>query len=110
LILAEKRLGEFVSRIDHTPGEPPFKTLLAFGGDSLAGMKLKNPLQSSDRSPNLDVVVYNQIKPTFGTGINTITPAHDIDDLRISYAHDLDRKGAVDAESGFLTNSLLTEE
>jgi len=109
LILAEKRLGEFISRIDQVPGEPPFKTLLAFGGETLAGMKIENPLKSPDRSPQLEVVVYNNLKPTFGTGLSTVTPAHDIDDLRISYAHNLDRLGAVDAETGFLSNTILTE-
>ena len=65
---------------------------------------------SQDRSAQLEVVIYNEIKPTFGTGIHTVTPAHDIDDLRISYAHNLERKGAVEAETGFLMNTLLTEE
>ena len=71
-------------------------------------MKIKNPLVS-DRNPTLECVVYNNLKPTFGTGIHTITPAHDVDDLRISYAHNLDRHGAVSAESGFLVDLELTQ-
>jgi valyl-tRNA synthetase len=62
-------------------------------------MQVHNPLVANTSLP---VIVFNEIKSTFGTGINTVTPAHDIEDLRISYAHKLSREGVICPETGNL--------
>lgn len=71
-ILAEKRLGEFISR-DNRKGEEPFKVLLAFSGDTLSEMRVENPLLTKNTnctSPGqLRVVIYNKVATTHGTGI-----------------------------------------
>jgi isoleucyl-tRNA synthetase len=68
-IIAEKRLGEFISRDSHPD---PFKILLAFSGDTLSEMKVENPLAKGPEcsSPSqLPVVIYNKISLAYGTGI-----------------------------------------
>ena len=52
----------------------------------------------------LPVIVNRELKPTFGTGIHSVSPAHCMDDLKMSYAYELSRRGCIDPETGFLTN------
>ena len=74
---------------------------MVFSGADLAEMELERPFGQEGGS--LEVVVKRDMKPTFGTGIHTITPAHNIDDLRISYECNLSRQGCLDSETGTLT-------
>ena len=57
------------------------------------------------------MVVNRNLKPTFGTGIHTVTPAHNLNDLKISYEYNLPRVGCVDATDGKITKpSMLIGE
>ena len=51
----------------------------------------------------LKLIKSDDLKPTFGTGLHTVTPAHNILSLRQSYAHNLPRDGCVDPTTGTLT-------
>lgn len=45
-----------------------------------------------------------EIKPTFGTGIHSVSPAHNIEDLRVAEHFKLSVRGCVDPDTGFLTS------
>ena len=49
------------------------------------------------------MIVNRELKWTYGTGIHTVSPAHNVEDLRLSYAYQLPRSGCIDSETGFLT-------
>ena len=100
LILAEKRIGEFVSRLSRS-SENAFKTLMVFGGDVLSGMTFERPFFPS--SGELPVSNNGLLTSTFGTGLHTVTPAHNVESLRLSYAYKLSRDGCVDSKTGTLT-------
>ena len=38
-----------------------------------------------------------------------MSPAHNVDDLRLSYAYKLSRSGCIDSETGFLTKPSILE-
>ena len=40
---------------------------------------------------------------TFGTGIHTVSPAHEIESLRLGYTHQLSKEGCVDSKTGKFT-------
>lgn len=101
--MAEKRLGEFISRL--TSSRDPktqFRTILVFSGADLIDLKLERPF-SAGSTGSLPLIVDRELKPTFGTGIHSISPAHNIEDLKKSYAFNLSRNGCIDPETGFLT-------
>jgi len=100
--MAEKRLGEFISRFTNSRDpKTSFKTLMVFSGSELSDMILERPFRERGTLP---VIVNRELKPTFGTGIHSVSPAHCMDDLKMSYAYDLSRRGCVDPETGFLSN------
>lgn len=106
LILAEKRVGEFIARHQMSSSRPAkdiFKTLLMFQGDTLDKMRVEHPLLSVNGPQEVPVVQNEALKPTFGTGIHTVSPAHSIDALRLSYQFGLSREGCVDPATGKLT-------
>jgi valyl-tRNA synthetase len=51
--------------------------------------------------------VNNNLKPNFGTGIHSITPAHSIEDLKLSYAFNLPRDGIICSKTGTFTEAFL---
>ena len=107
LILAEKRLGEFIARFAN--GRQPatqFKTLMVFSGAELADVQLERPFGEPGHLPT---VINRELKWTFGTGIQTVTPAHNIDDMRLSYHYNLSRQGCIDPETGFLQSPASLE-
>ena len=53
---------------------------------------------------SLKVVNDRELKPTFGTGIHSVTPAHNIEDLRMAQPYDLNIEGCIDPETGFLSS------
>ena len=97
LILAEKRMGEFIARVANGKTDS-FKTLLALSGDSLNGMTARNPLNNKE----MPLVPVLDLKPTHGSGLHTITPAHSIQDLKLSYMHSLSREGVLSSSSGLI--------
>lgn len=99
-IVAEKRLGEFVARSE---SKNEFKTLLSFSGDNLEGFTLQKPFLIPGE---LKLIKQPDLLSTFGTGIHTVTPAHNINSLRLSYAHNLSREGCVCPSKGTLINPL----
>jgi isoleucyl-tRNA synthetase len=76
LIIAEKRIGEFLARTN-----TEFKVLHVFQGESLSEMTLSHPLFNERDIP---VKIYNEITPTYGSGINSVSPGHDIISLQIA--------------------------
>ena len=73
---------------------------MLFPGDNLQDMKLVHPLTNKQ----LPIFLNATIKPTIGTGINTVSPAHNIDDLKFSFAVGISRDGCVDARTGKFTS------
>ena len=68
-------------------------------------MELERPFaEGSDGS--LPVVIDNEIKQNFGTGIHSVSPAHNIEDLKTSYRCKLSRSGCIDPTTGCLTTPL----
>ena len=63
-------------------------------------MKVDRPFAESGSIP---VIINKDLTPSFGTGIHSVSPAHCIDDLDLSYAASLSRAGCVDPETGHLT-------
>jgi len=58
--------------------------------------------QSPVNSKTLRVCYDKEIRPSFGSGINSVCPGHFVDDLKIAQDFGLDREGYVD-EKGLLT-------
>ncbi|CDW87946.1 isoleucyl-trna synthetase [Stylonychia lemnae] len=77
LIMAEKRIAEMQIRA----GKEQIKTLLIFTGQQLSDIVLGHPLVNNKEIP---VVIYNNVRSSFGTGINIVAPGHDIESLKIS--------------------------
>ncbi len=98
LIFAEKRLGEFIARVANGKADA-FKTLLVISGHSLSGMTARNPMNNAD----LPLIAVTDLKPTFGSGLHTVTPAHSIQDLKLSYMHSLPREGILSSKTGLLS-------
>lgn len=98
LILAEKRLGEFIARVGNGKSDS-FKTLLVLNGQSLNGMTVRNPLNGTE----MPLVPDATLKPNFGSGLHTVSPAHNIQDLKLSYMHSLPRDGVLSSRTGFIT-------
>ena len=73
---------------------------MLFSGDILSQMRFEKPFGEPGYLP---VIVNREQKPTYGTGIHTVTPAHNINDLQMSYMYDLPRIGCVDSKNGKLT-------
>ena len=80
---------------------------MLFSGEVLQSMKLERPFTPNDGE--LRVITNTQLTPTFGTGIHTVTPAHNIESLRLSYAFRLSREGCVDSKNGTLTQPAALE-
>lgn len=89
-MLAEKRLGEFVARIGSGKASI-FNTMLVMSGDQMQGITVINPVTGSE----LPLVAVDTLKPTHGSGLHSISPAHSIEDLRLSYMYDLGRDGVL---------------
>jgi len=102
LILAEKRLGEFIARVGNGKAES-FKTLLVLSGQSLNGMIVRNPLNNAE----MPLVTNVDLKPNHGSGFHTISPAHNIQDLKLSYMHSLPRDGVLSSRTGLITQGLF---
>ena len=87
LIVADKRLSELELRTGHK-----FKKLLAFNGDSIDEILLEHPISGKQ----MPVLIDNNVSSQYGTGIEGVWPAHDMQSLRASYHYGLDREGFVD--------------
>ena len=70
-------------------------------------MKFERPFSPNDGE--IKVINNAQLKPTFGTGIHSVTPAHNIESLRLSYAFRLSREGCVDSKNATLTQPAVLE-
>ena len=57
----------------------------------------------------MPLVGLESLKPTHGTGLHTVTPAHSIEDLKLSYMCDLSREGIVCSKTGKITEGLLED-
>jgi hypothetical protein len=82
-LLAEKRLAEFIARIGK--GKPEsFQVEMLISGSQLVGCTIENPL-THQTLPLIDDPSFNS---SFGSGFKSVTPAHNIDDLRLSYLYE----------------------
>ena len=87
LILAEKRISEFMARAHYTgtgkkQQQFQMKTLLIIPGEQLKGVIVKHPLVAGRIS--IPTVVFNQVTSTYGTGINAVVPGHEVEGLKIA--------------------------
>ena len=80
---------------------------MVFQGTEFENCVLEKPF--AEGSGSLPVLVDRELKPTFGTGINSVSPAHKVEDLKLSYAHNLSRNGCVDHVTGFLKSPAVLE-
>jgi valyl-tRNA synthetase len=80
------------------------KTMLSFLGDTLEGTTIEKPFKQPGELPLIADV---QLKSSFGTGLHSITPAHDIAALRFSYAHNLSRDGIICPVKGTLLQPIF---
>ena len=92
VIVAEKRLGELQLRTGHK-----FKKLLTFNGDALDELVLYHPLNDKD----IPILIKNDIAGDYGTGIECIAPAHDLESLKVAYHYGLPKEGYVDENGRF---------
>ena len=58
---------------------------------------------------SIPIVVDRNLKQSFGTGISSVAPAHNLEALKMSYVYGLDRKGCVDPQTGCLTQPATLE-
>jgi isoleucyl-tRNA synthetase len=86
VIVADKRLGELQLRSGQK-----FKKLLTFPGDTLDELTLEHPLNESE----VPVLINNEVGSDYGTGVNSVTPAHDLESLKIAFHYDLPKRGYV---------------
>ena len=56
------------------------KTSMRIVGDYFRDVVVEDPLSKRE----IKVCFDNQIRPTFGSGVNTVCPAHFVDDLKIA--------------------------
>jgi valyl-tRNA synthetase len=64
-----------------------FKKLLTFNGDALDDLVLYHPLNEKDVS----IIINNEVTNDYGTGINCVCPAHDLDSLKLAYVYGLNK-------------------
>ena len=81
--------------------------MLSFMGDTLEGTLVEKPFRLPGELP---LISDQQLKSSFGTGLHTVTPAHDINALRFSYAHNLSRDGIVCPLKGTLMHPLALQD
>ena len=43
-------------------------------------------------------MIHNEVKSTFGTGINAVVPGHDLESLKIAAHYNLDKSGVLNKE------------
>jgi isoleucyl-tRNA synthetase len=96
VIVAEKRLGELNMRTGK-----PFKKLLSFNGDALDELEVHNPITNE----MIPVVINNEVKSEYGSGIDCVSPAHDLESLNVAYHYGLDKSGYV-TEAGVFDDQL----
>ena len=73
------------------------KKLLAFVGDSLDEIVALHPL--NDKS--VPVLIENDITSFYGTGINCVSSAHDLNSLKVAFNYNLSKYGYVDNNGNF---------
>ena len=66
-------------------------------------MTISNPLNSVEMPLVPDVT----LKPNFGSGLHTVSPAHNIHDLKLSYMHSLAREGVLSSKTGLITRGVF---
>lgn len=103
-MLAEKRLGEFVARIGSGKASI-FNTMLVMSGDQMQGITVINPVTGLE----LPLVAVDTLKPTHGSGLHSISPAHSIEDLRLSYMYNLARDGVLCSQTGYIVTKDVQE-
>ena len=79
-----------------------FKKLVSVSGDALDSVVLEHPLIPNKEVP---IVINNEVTSDFGSGVNAICPAHNIDCLKVGYHYNLPKDGYVD-NHGDLTEDL----
>lgn len=50
------------------------------------------------------------MKHTHGSGMHSVTPAHSIEDLKLSYMYNLSREGILSSKDGTINNSVVINE
>jgi len=70
---------------------------LTFNGDALDELVLYHPLNDKD----IPIVINNAITTDYGTGIECIAPAHDLESLKVAYHYNLSKEGYVDEHGRF---------
>jgi isoleucyl-tRNA synthetase len=103
LLLAEKRIGEFIARVGNGKSDA-FKTLLVVSGEQMSGMTAANPLNGNP----MRLIEVRTLKPTHGTGLHSVTPAHCIEDLKLSYMFNLKRDGILCSKTGAINTGPLS--
>jgi valyl-tRNA synthetase len=74
-----------------------FKKLLAFIGDSLDEMVAFHPLNEK----SIPILIENDITSYYGTGINCVSSAHDLNSLKVAFNYNLSKYGYVDHNGNF---------
>jgi valyl-tRNA synthetase len=59
----------------------------------MVDMILEHPLI---QNKNVEMAVYNEITPNYGTGFDSVAPGHDIESLKIASVYNLNKVGVVD--------------
>ena len=75
-----------------------FEILTVIDGSSFEGWEIENPI-TRERIP---FIANSDLAPNFGSGFHSVTPAHDVNDLTLSYIHDLSREGIICPRTGNL--------
>ena len=102
LLLAEKRIAEFMARSSYTTPlgrkvQIEIKSLLMMQGEQLREMTVRHHLLPTQ--DNIPTVIYNAVSTTYGTGVNAVIPGHDIDSLKVASAYPhLEKAGCVDTQ------------
>jgi isoleucyl-tRNA synthetase len=110
LIIAEKRIGEFLARGSSfyvTPGGKKesidLKTLMIMHGEQLKYIFLSNPIVPTNDS--IPTVVYNNITSSYGTGANAVVPGHDVESLKIASEYPtISKDGCLDLNAKIRTD------
>lgn len=70
----------------------------------MSGMTAANPLNGNP----MRLVEVRTLKPTHGTGLHSVTPAHCIEDLKLSYMFNLKRDGILCSKTGAINTGPLS--
>ena len=101
--MAEKRLPDFLDRFTGEAGVGGLRTLLVLNSREMKGMTAVNPINGAEM-PLIEKELL-VLPPRGTTGLQTVNPAHNIEDLKLAEKYHLSKRGLINPYTGRLNDS-----